>query len=99
MPHFKGNNTVTKVKKSIYLIKNIVGILYLKIVVPITPVISAETLLIAAKDDIIINPNDIKKLSQGIHNGQISTIDAAGHNFEKTQNQTDLYLAIYNFLQ
>lgn len=69
------------------------------ILVPITPVISAETLLIAAKDDIIINPNDIKKLSQGIHNGQISTIDAAGHNFEKTQNQTDLYLAIYNFLQ
>lgn len=61
--------------------------------------INAKTLLIAAQDDIIINPEDLKNLSHKIKDGQSATISASGHNFEERQNRQDLYQVINAFLR
>jgi len=56
-------------------------------------------LLIAAKDDIIINPKDIEKLSNTIKKAKAVVIPSSGHNFETNKNQADLYQAINTFLK
>ncbi len=60
--------------------------------------INAKTLLIAAENDIVINPDDIRNLSKHIDNALIATIKSSGHNFEEQQNRNDLYQAINAFL-
>ncbi len=60
--------------------------------------INAKTLLIAAENDIVINPDSIKKLSKSFTNSHVSIIKSAGHNFENSENQTNLYQAINTFL-
>jgi len=65
----------------------------------IAPQIKAETLLIAAQNDIIIAEKDVQKLASSIKNGDSVVINASGHNFETKQNQTDLYQTITTFLK
>ena len=61
--------------------------------------ISAKTLLIAAENDVVINPDDIKKLAKSMQNAHIAVVNSAGHNFENKQNQSDLYSKINDFLR
>lgn len=65
----------------------------------LAPSIKAKTLLIAAEKDIIINPNDLQKLSSAFSKATTTVIKSAGHNFNDRQNQTDLYKAITLFLK
>lgn len=65
----------------------------------LAPQINANTLLIAAEEDIIIDPDDIQKLSQNIRKSRVTKINSAGHNFEDRQNQIDLYQAINAFIK
>lgn len=65
----------------------------------LAPQIRAKTLLIAAETDIVINPQDLKALSEKINSASIKVINSSGHNFEEKQNQTDLYQTIDNFLK
>lgn len=65
----------------------------------LAPQINARTLLIAAQDDIIINPEDLKNLSRKIKDGQSTTITSSGHNFENRKDQALLYHAIKTFLK
>lgn len=60
--------------------------------------IKANTLLISAQNDIVINSKDVHKLEKFIDNTNFSTISSSGHNFESEQNQTDLYNTIKQFL-
>ena len=64
----------------------------------LAPKISSATLLIGAENDIVVDPNDIRKLSHTILNSRFSIINSAGHNFENTPNQVDLYQTIFAFL-
>ena len=66
----------------------------------LAPYITAQTLLIAAENDIIINPNDINELSQLFPvQTRVNVISDSGHNFEKWQNQYELYSAMTTFLK
>ena len=65
----------------------------------IAPQIKAKTLLIAAENDIVINPSDVQELAKIIPTGELVTIKAAGHNFENKQNKNDLYQTINAFLK
>ncbi len=61
--------------------------------------IEAQTLLIAAENDIVINPNDVQQLSKKIMTAKTVTIKSSDHNFSNKKNQNDLYQAINSFLQ
>ena len=65
----------------------------------LSPNISADTLFIAAENDIIINPKDLETLSDNMVRGHATVIPSSGHNFEENQNQKDLYQAINAFLR
>lgn len=65
----------------------------------LTPTITANTLIIAAENDVVIATDDIQTVNNKIKNGHTVTIFASGHNFETPQNQSDLYNVIDNFLQ
>lgn len=64
----------------------------------IAPKISAETLLIGAKNDIIIATDSVSNLSSKIKHANVATVAGSGHNFENKANQSDLYRVIYDFL-
>ena len=61
--------------------------------------ITSETLLIGAQKDIIINAEDLQKLAKSISDSKSVIISDSGHNFEKKQNQTDLYNVIDTFIK
>ena len=65
----------------------------------LAPKIKAETLLIAAENDIVINPEDVQKLSASLQFGNSAVIKSSGHNFEDKQNQNDLYRTVNDFLK
>ena len=61
--------------------------------------INARTLLIAAENDHVIAPLDLKKLSQAIKtNGNEITVKSSSHNFEKLQSRLDLYRTVSQFI-
>jgi len=61
--------------------------------------IAAETLLIGAQKDIIIDTKDLQKLAKSIPDGKSVIVTGSGHNFEHQQNRTDLYQAIDTFIK
>lgn len=65
----------------------------------IAPQIQAKTLLIAAQNDNVVEPQDVQKLGQNLKNGQNIVVTNSGHNFLTTQNQADLYWQINTFLK
>ena len=65
----------------------------------LTKKIKPKTLLIAAQNDIVINPNDVQTLSKKIKGGKAVIVKSADHNFSSEQNQSDLYMAIDTFLK
>ena len=66
----------------------------------LAPKLQANTLLISAGEDIVIDKEDIRTLSENISSShQNVTVATSGHNFEHEQNQTDLYQAIFDFIE
>ena len=66
----------------------------------LAPIITAQTLLIAAENDIIINPADVKRLSRTFPKpSQAVVVPDSGHNFEKEQHQHELYSDITSYLK
>ena len=63
------------------------------------PQIEAETLVITAEKDIVIDTADVQSLSDKIKTGRVALIKSSGHNFNNRQNQTDLYKVIDSFLK
>lgn len=61
--------------------------------------ITSATLLIGAQKDIIIDADDLQKLAKSISDSQFAIISDSGHNFEKKQNQTDLYDVMNTFIK
>ena len=61
--------------------------------------ITSATLLIGAQKDIIIDADDLQKLAKSISAGKSVIISDSGHNFEKKQNQTDLYDVMNTFIK
>lgn len=64
----------------------------------LAPRIKAKTLVVAAEQDNVIYPDDVKKLANQIH-GEAVVVPLSGHNFEDKANQADLYKAISEFLK
>lgn len=73
----------------------------------LTDKIKAKTLVIAAEDDEVLNPDEMKafadKLAKGEGRAQgtvrTAVVPASGHNFISPQNQADLYEAISEFVK
>lgn len=61
--------------------------------------IKAKTLLIAAENDIVINPSDVQKLAKATPDGEYSVVKSSGHNFENQQNKNNLYQIITSFIE
>ena len=60
--------------------------------------ITAHTLLVSAKNDIVVDPHDVQNFAQKLQtHAQFTLIPQSDHNFESKQNQTDLYKVISDF--
>lgn len=60
--------------------------------------IKAKTLLIGTQNDVVVTVEDVEKIAKLFKNAQNKTIVLSSHNFEKRQNQEDLYQEINHFL-
>ena len=62
--------------------------------------IKAKTLIIAAENDEVLNPDEMKAFADKLATrGQAAVVPASGHNFVSTQNQADLYKVIDGFIE
>ena len=62
--------------------------------------IKSNVLLIAADKDIVIPAKDVQKLYQALTNNKsVGVVSDSGHNFDKAQNQKDLYDILTAFLR
>lgn len=62
--------------------------------------IKSNVLLIAADKDIVIPAKDVQKLYQALTNNKsVGVVSDSGHNFDKAQNQKDLYEILTTFLR
>ena len=64
----------------------------------LAPKITADTLLIAAENDIVADLTDLQNLAPKLNRRNLTIIKSGDHNFETPQNLTNLYQAINAFL-
>ena len=60
--------------------------------------ISTHTLFVSAENDRVIEEKDVQKKADFMK-AKIVKIDESAHNFATKQNQTDLYQAIFDFVE
>jgi len=64
----------------------------------LAPKITADTLLIAAENDIVVDLTDLQNLAPKLNRRNLTIIKSGDHNFGTLQNLTDLYQAVNTLL-